>query len=329
MKYKLNINSINYCIFATLTFFISLHIFSYYTAGDQEYYIEFYNSISGVEFNEVKNIAYKIISATEPLSLLVLWLGSSIFSLDKAIWISLLNSVFIVLFYRFLNKNNTPMIVVVLLMTCFYTLVMLYSAERLKLAFMVIFLALNTSGMSKNILFLLSPLFHFQVLAFFPIIFIYQFRDKFKNIFVKLTKSKSMLIKLSLVIFSMIFIVLLNYDGFMHKFDSYFYREKTTNAQLMTFLKISLFTLIAMKESKDKLKVGVSFLPWFVFGFMFGGQRIIIMVFAWFVYLLVIEQKLQRPLPMIILIYFSVKSFSFIDNIYNFGSGFFVPAFLT
>jgi hypothetical protein len=329
MKYKSAINGINYCLFGALTYFISLHIFSYYTAGDQLYYIDFYNSISAVEFNEVGMIAYKTIGAKEPLSLLVLWLGSNVFSIDKVIWISLLNSVFIVLFYRILIKNNTPIIILFLLMTCFYTSVMLFSAERLKLAFIFIFLALNTTGISRNIFFLLSPLFHFQVLAFFPVVYLYQFSNQFKNIFVKLTISKSMLVKLFLVIFAMFLIVLLNYDGFMHKFDSYFYREKSANAQLITFLKILLLTLVAMKESKSKFPVGASFLPMFIFGFMFGGQRIIIMVFAWFVYLLVIEQKLQRPLPMIILIYFSFKSFSFFDNIYTYGSGFFVPAFLT
>jgi hypothetical protein len=321
LKKQIILNNISFWVFGILAFFFSLHIFSYYTGGDQKYYIDFYNAISGVEFNEVKKLAYQNIGAYEKLSLFVLWFGSSVLNLDKVIWVSLLNGIFIALYYRFLNKNYTSTFVIVLLMTNFYILVMLFSAERLKLAFLVIFLALNTSGIRKNILFFLSPLFHFQAFLFFPVVFIYKFSDQIKNFFIHLKISKSMLIYF-LLLLAILFLFITNIAGFMHKFDSYFYREKNYIPLLITFLKISLLAFIAMKESKYKFQAGVSFVPWFVFGFMFGGQRIVIMTFAWFVYLLVIEQKLQRPLPMIILIYFSIKSISFILNIYKFGTGF-------
>jgi hypothetical protein len=324
MRYKSITNGINYFLIGTLVYFISLHIFSYYVLGDQLHYIRLYNSISAVEYNEVGMIAYKTIGAKEPLSLILLWLGSNFFSIDKEIWVSLLNSLFIVLFYRFLVKNNTPFIIIILLMISFYILVLLFSAERLKFAFLAIFFALNTTGKTRNIFFLISPLFHYQVLAFFPIIFLYKYGDQLKNIFFKLKISKYLFIELIVIIISMILIVTLNYDSFMHKFDAYFFREKSINAQLNTFFKIAIFTSVAMIELKDRFKVGLCFIPFFIFGFMFGGQRIVIMAFALFVYLLVIEGKLKRPLPVIILIYFSVKAYPFIQNIYNCGSGFLV-----
>lgn len=328
IKIRSIINGISYSLIGIIVYFFSIYIFGFYTAGDQAYYIEFYKAISDVKFDDISLIAYRTIGSQEPLSLSVLWLGSNVLNIDKTVWVSILNSAFMVLFYRFLIKNNTSLIVVILLFTCFYTSVMLFSAERLKLAFICIFLAFNTAGLTRSILFLISPLFHFQVLAFFPVVLIYQLSGQLKNIFFKFKISVSMVTKLLFVIIVIVFIITLNYDGFMHKFDSYFYREKTNNAQFMTFLKILLFAAIAVKETKNKLCVGASFLPMFLFGFMFGGQRIVIMAFAMFVYFLAVEGKLFRPLPFIILLYFSIKVVPFYTNIFNFGSGFLVPEFM-
>lgn len=327
MKSRLINSGINYCLIGLIVYFFSIYIFGFYTAGDQAYYIEFYKAISDAKFNDVSLIAYRTIGAKEPLSLFVLWIGSNVLNIDKVIWVSILNSAFMVLFYRFLIKNNTSFIVVILLFTCFYTSVMLFSAERLKLAFICIFLAFNSAGLTRSILFLISPLFHFQVLAFFPVVLIYQLSGQLKNILFEFKISKSMVIKLFFVIAASVFIIIINYDGFMHKFDSYFYREKTNNAQLMTFLKISLFTTIAMIETK-KISVAASFLPMFLFGFVFGGQRIVIMAFAMFVYFLAVEGKLFRPLPILILVYFSIKVVPFYSNIFHFGSGFLIPEFM-
>lgn len=291
-----------------------------YINGDQKLYHNFYNLIQDVPFSEVGPIALSTISSAEPLSWLVLWVGSTS-GIDKNIWISFLNVILIVGIYILLRKHDARWFVFVLMLTNFYILVLMTGAERLKIAYILLVWAFVLEGKWRFLLALLSPLAHLQsFILLFSAGSAYMSNEVRRvSLTGKLLKKKFLLFFMSFCFFAVIFVFLQN--GIMRKATSYY----SGNIYLTDLFNVGLLLVIGLLVSRDKLRMILALLPLAVAITFLGGERVNMIAISVFIGLLMFERRLSHPLVLLMLIYFSTKSIPFILNIYRNGSGFVGP----
>ena len=135
-------NTLNLRLFFLLTvsfvyFFISLSLIDFYVSGDQVHYHRLFFELHGVSATDVMDIARNNISANEPVYPFFLWVVSQS-GFSKSLFIALANTVLIASLVTFVLKYRVHFIFLPFVLSNFYILVLMTSAERLKFA--VIFL---------------------------------------------------------------------------------------------------------------------------------------------------------------------------------------------
>ena len=58
---------------------------------------------------------------------------------------------------------------------------------------------------------------------------------------------------------------------------------------------------------------------------VFGASRINVMAVTFLLYLAVTERRASHPLMLALLVYFSLKTIPFVENIYAWGDGYYIP----
>jgi len=298
-------------------FIISLWSLRFYNYGDQVHYHNFYNLIQGVPFSQVGPIALSAISSVEPLSWLVLWIGSNL-GVDKNIWISFLNVFLIVGLVALLQKHRAPWYVVALLLTNFYVIVLMTGAERLKIAYILLIWAFVFEGRWRFLLAILSPLAHLQSLIFLASVFLSSISGQVRRSIRagKFSKKVFLYVLVSLVIVGSIFLYL--QDGILRKGQGYASRAIPISELANVLLLITIGFLV----TKDRFRLLLTLLPLVAAVAMLGGQRVNMIAVSVFIGLMMYERRLSHPLVLLLLFYFSLKSIPFVSNIYRYGNGF-------
>jgi hypothetical protein len=304
-------------------FFSFSYIFlSYYTEYDQLAYHKLYNFLSKQNFKDLLNLSLddvKIyLNTSEPLSIFILWVGSY-FGLEKNFYISILNTLFAIFLYLFLKKNKAPWFIYFFVISNFYFLVLLTAAERLKIAYIFLLCAiLIKNNFIKNLIFIILPMAHLQLLVVVIGMMIYKLIYSIKLRYVKLidfTYSLFIFIFLIWVINKVFFPSLtkfLDYKNYGETggiFDSFF--------QKSIFLEIFFLYLI-----KSKFKFLTLSLPAFILSLIIGDWRLNIVIFTLGFYFILIEKKSGNLLFIILMTYFSLKSVTFLYNVFKYGHGF-------
>lgn len=118
---------------ASLFFFaFSLLVFPYYQEGDQLFYRAFYDGIQGLSFADAFVFYQGTLGTFEPLYFIFSYSVSAFLTKDTAL--SIVNALFAFLLFKRLLEYRTHPIVIGLISLNFYFLVLLFSAERLKLS---------------------------------------------------------------------------------------------------------------------------------------------------------------------------------------------------
>ncbi len=311
-------------IFRILSFLFLLSIglpFSFilleaYTFGDQFHYHNFYNQLYGLSFNEVTEIAKSTVDSNEPLTWLVLWIGSNL-GIHKSIWISFLNMTLTLGIYFLLLKHKAPWYIFFLIFTNFYFFVLLTSAERLKIAYILIAYAFLMTGYRRFFVLSLSPLAHLQ-----SIIILFGFLGcTFRSVLSKFINNPK--INIRFLIF-LIFLILTPFfflfrDGIFSKLIFYYYQSSIS---IDSFVKFSTLLFIGFFASRNKFRMLLSLSPVFVSFLIVGGDRVNMIAFTLILGILMFEQRLKNPFVIFLLLYCSYKSLGFINNIFVYGDGF-------
>ena len=171
-------------IFFSIGFIISFILLNLYTKGDQLYYQQYYEFVKGKNIFDTLIAGRLGLNAGEPVSLLTLWLGSNL-GFSKNIFISVLNGIFSSLIYLFLDKYNYKNLTILFILN-YNVIVLFLSAERLKIAFIFIILALLSKGKKSYFYFIMSILSHFQILILIPSIII---KNTYSSIKILINKS--------------------------------------------------------------------------------------------------------------------------------------------
>ena len=320
-KYNLRLLRLWLFIQIVLLFFLfftfSLVLLHFYVNGDQIVYRIFYNQISGLDFFEAYLLAKSIISASEPVSIFILWLGSSL-GIDKDIYISAWNAVLLLLFWRFCEKSHVKPFVFFLIVLNFYMLVLLTGAERLKFGYIFILFVPFLSNQIKVFGFLIAGLAHFQMLLILPSIFIASQYNEISRAIRYGLISKPLLYFLLLSITFSSFLFLGFSDALSYKFASYF--DNTKN--IYSLINVILLTVAALLATSNWKRMLFSITPFYVLIIMLGGERVNMIAVTIVLWLLISERRIGHPISLALLGYFFFKSFGFMYRTILFGDAF-------
>ncbi|WP_300500087.1 hypothetical protein [Marinobacter sp.] len=319
MERELSIKSKDFFLVFILPFVfgVSYSLLELYTGGDQVYYSKFYIQVQELAFSQAMLLAPNSLGSGEPVSIFILWLGSYL-GFDKSIYISVLNSLLAFFFVKFSNKEGVPFFITLLLIFNFYFIVLFTGAERLKIAYVFLCSALFFKGYSRNLLFVISCLSHLQIFLLLPSFLIYSnYSFLFRLFKYQYLNKKFLMISVAVASFSLITFFYLN-DVLISKVNAYLNFERSP----WQLVQLSLLSIVGVFSSSNYKRVLFSLLPFFVFVLLLGGGRVNMLAVTFVIGALIIENKISKPLPVLLLTYFLLKSFPFIQNIIEKGNGF-------
>jgi len=289
-----------------------------YILGDQKHYRELYALFSNTDFTSILLVAPSVIGSSEPVSLFILWIGSSL-SIDKDIYISFWNAVLLFGLFKLARKNRFGVFFITLLLTNFYVVVLLTGAERLKFSFIFIvyFYLFSERKFISWFLLILAVFSHFQTLLFIFGLCVYRFlRIVMRMVFLTKLNYKLMF---SIVPVSIVFIVFIVFFGNdVSQKISYYIRA----GSFFDLVKLLIFLPVAFLSARRRFDMLLMIVVFFPVVYLLGGDRVNMIVFMLVLFNLIIERKANAPFFLLLMIYFSLKSIEFIINIFSYGNGF-------
>ena len=297
-----------------LFFVFSLILLKFYILGDQKVYIELFKNLKQVTFSEILFSSSEnfYVNNFEKLTVLILWIGAKI-GFDKNIYISLLNLFLLSGIYLLGCKYKLSWFFIFLILTNFYVIVLMTGAERLKIAYIMIIFSTLLSRKISFFLVIFSPFAHLQSLLILFTIFTIQYYDKFSQF--KISKKNFNYFLIGFIIS----IIVINFfqDLLLYKISAYIQIGGFENI----FKPIALF-IVGMIVTNNRKRMFLSIAPLVIASYFLADIRLNMIITSFLVYLLMIEEKLNHPLMIIILVYFSIKSIPFIKNAILTGNGF-------
>ena len=316
-SYKINLDTF-YAIILIPIFFTYAYLLIYpYVEGDQYYYRLFYSALADAKFNEVMPLALEKVASVEPLSIYMLWIGAKT-GLDKDIYISLLNIILLLGLFLFCRKNNVGPIPLFLLLTNYYIIVLMTGAERLKIAYIILFLATLYSTNKGRALTGISGFAHLQNFLMFPSLLLANYSTAIRRIF-KAGKFKIELFLVSVImtVFAVFLFSIFN-DAIIKKV----FASIENSDSSIQILNLLILSFVAFFATRNRWRMALILLPMYPAVSILGGQRVNMIAVTLVLYFLIKERALNHPFVLALLLYFSFKSITFIQNIILYGSGF-------
>lgn len=303
---------------AMFALIFSLIIFPFFQMGDQQYYRLFYKSVEHQSFSDLIYSFYtyrNTLGTSEPGYFLLVFFFSKI--IEKDLLFSIINALFTYLVVNWMSIRQVRWFIIVLLLFNFYYIVLLFSAERLKISLVFLIIATHCSFFLKNTLFAFSVLTHTQT-SILLISYIYKKNlDLIKKLFIY-SKIKDMLL-LVLIVFLISITFFMLYEHVQAKLPYYTRPFSLTHAtKPLIFLVLS-----ALYAKKDYRNLILSSSPIIIASLFIGSERLVIFSYAIFLYYAL---QYHRGLNLGVLLtgfYFLIKSIYFINNIIINGDGFY------
>lgn len=315
--YKKFCNIFNLFFLIIIFTLYSFPLIAAYTKGDQVSYRAYYEALNNTSASEVMLISYSYVSSSEPFSAYLFWSASQL-GFDKDIFITFLNVIFLLGIYFTSKKFNVSFIVIILLLTNFYTVVLMTGAERLKIAYILLIWSIYFSGKKSFVLFLLSPFSHLQSFFLFPSLILIYISKYLKRLFIEFVISKRFLILVILAIGLFLVFYQIFSEGIVKKGSIYLSNE----TGFVDLTNVILLSLIAFIVTDSRWRMAMLLIPLYPAILLLGGERLNMVAFTLVLYQLMVEKKLNHPFFLILLLYFSVKSIPFINKIFLYGNGF-------
>lgn len=303
-----------------LIIFIFFYVYGYilisnYIFGDQVHYMQLYKLLSDANFTSILLIAPV---DNEPISIFILWLGS-VLNIDKNIYISFWNAVLLFGFFKFSQKNKLGVLFTILLLTNFYIVVLLTGAERLKFAFIFTiysYLFFEKKFLSFSLL-VLAVFSHFQTLLFLLGLSAYELVNSLKQLLLR-GRLKYYTLITSVAMFSFIaYLIHLFGDTLFIKVSQY-----VQEGSFSSLINMSFLLVFALLSTRNRVNMAAMIIAFFPVLYVLGGDRVNMIVFMLVLLKLMAEGVADHPIFMVLMAYFTVKSFGFIYNIFVYGTGF-------
>lgn len=302
-------------------FVIALSVFGYYLLGlyvngDQLYYRSLYSEYSEASFVNAFELSFLIIGSSEPLSIIPLWIGAKL-DIDKDIYISFFNFLLLMSFWLLCRKFKLGLGFTLLILTNYYTWVLMTGAERLKFAFILINFGFIISNKiwAKRLLLLSSLGAHFQSGLILLCLSAYkEYNTKIRDYLN--FRIRSIFFGMLVILFSFV-IYYFFFDNIRHKI--YAYSENGDIYDLIKPLILFLITIGSLKNFRSGFRVFVVIAPFF---YVFGDDRMTMIYFMVLFYLQALNGTSKFSPFHIVMLYFSFKTIDLMLNIYTLGTGF-------
>lgn len=301
---------------SVITFIVSTILNEYYIYGDPYYYNNFYYYLKDSSYEDVAYLQFQHLGSSEPLYGLFTWIATSL-EIEKYIFIGLVNILLTLGIYKWSKKKNASLITIFLLLTNYYVIVMITAAERLKFSYVCLFWALVLTSKFRNVFFLAAPFFHFQTLI--------NYISIFGSDFISYTSKKYGFIKTILlcILVLSIFSGILLYTGLIDAANDKFDKYNEESGELEGILNlVMLLPLGLIVLNKKKIVYLVSMVPVLAMAYLLGPTRVNMIGFFILLYFVGNDNKLNHPLFILLLSYFSYKTIGFVNNIFTYNIGY-------
>lgn len=304
-------------LFFIVVFTFSFYFSSAYQLGDQVHYRAFYYDLQTASIDQILFLQLVHIGSSEPLYGLIAWLGAYA-SIDKDVYFSIINALLCLFLLKFLIKNSANIIYITLVFVNFYLLVLMGSAERLKVSFLFVVLAATTPSYRARYMYLFAGLLsHFQnfilvgsrLVGLIPKVFVGN-ADSLKSVALA-----SVGIVLVLTFYNWLpanFLTVIN-----DKFEAY-----KNNHGILAIKEIVILTVIAIVVLRHKFEAILTFMACGVAASVLGPERVNMIAFILFSYYTVLEHRTNHPLVIAMMFYFAVKGLLFVFDVITRGTGF-------
>ena len=298
---------------ALVVFTLSLIISPYYIDGDQVIYRKVFEELSSLNF--IDGFSYFLLSTSskEPGYYTITWIFSRF--LEKDLFVSILNAILAFYSMQLLIKWRASIYVAAsIVLTNFYFYVLFFAAERLKVSFMFLTIALLYVNGPKFYFFsMLSIISHIQSLVIYVMLF---FRATLIEFFRIIKSAKiNKLFLLALILLS-IMLVLMS-DQIITKFKSY----AIMGFDIQVAYKMFIFYFMSLVYSRNKLETTILFIPLIIGVLMIGGTRINTFGYFVFLYYALPINKGFNIGVVLTSAYFLIKNIIFVHDIIVNGHG--------
>jgi len=318
MDLKIKRSNIYLAIAFTFVFIKSYVLLGWYTGGDQVHYHKLYDSLAAANFSEIMALSLSLVSGAEPIYAHLMWVGAQL-NFDKNIYISIFNSTLITGLFVFLRANKAPFFIYILVITNFYVLVLLTSAERLKFAYLMLVLAACVAATpGKALMLAASPFGHLQAFIMLPSIFLAYIESDIKKLVLKFKLNVRNFKYLALPALVIAAVVAMKIDSILPKALIYLQQDQS----YMEVLNLVALTFVALVATRNRFRMTLVLLPMFPAVQLLGGDRVNMIAITLVFYYLTIEHRLNHPILVLMLIYFSIRGILRVKWIFNYGHGY-------
>ncbi len=301
---------------APIAYMISYYLLSYYTHGDQIWYINFYEALRGASLEDVISLSLNHIDAAEPIAGYILWLGANL-DIEKKIYVSLLNVILIVSLFLLARENRVKIPMIGLLLTNYYVVGLMVSAEKLKIAYIILSIAMLFTGRIRIFLLACTPFAHVQSIILLSSMVIAYFEENIKNLILKFRFSMKFIIPLINLAAASAIIAYFLLEGIKNKFNSYIGQGSVSD-----LTNILILILIAIYITHQRFRMTLILLPLIPIIILIGSNRVNMIAVTLVIYILMDERRLSHPLIYLLMSYFSIKTIYFVEKIILYGDGF-------
>ena len=300
---------------ALIVFALSLLISPHYMLGDQEDYRGVFEILPTLNFVDGFIHYSQALSSIEPGHYTISWIFSRF--LEKDLFVSILNAILAFYSMQLLIRWRASIYVAAsIVLTNFYFYVLFFAAERLKVSFIFLTMALVYVNGSKFYFFsILSVISHIQILAVYVMLF---FREALIEFLRIITSGK--IKKYILIGFIVLFLTLVVMSGqIIEKFSAY----AVTGFDIQSVYKLLVFYFMTLVYSRNRLDVTILFIPLFIAALMIGDERINMFGYFVFLYYAIPVNKGFNVGVVLTSVYFLYKTIIFVHNVIVNGNGFF------
>ena len=318
---KFNINSIIRKIVTVYIFLFTYFIAQFYTENDQFLYNKSYDAIKGLSLIEAFASYNLNLGSSEPIYFLISWVSSNL-ELSKNLIMSISNAILANIIFRVFNKLNTSIyIIVFIICTNYYLFGLYFAAERLKFAFIFLFLAflVHENFKKKYLYFFLSFITHVQILV---ILAGSLFANIFEWLMLFLKKSKlKFTLKYFIAFFVLIIAIIFLFDYLLKKLSNYS-EIASSNDFISNIFQSILFLILSLLYTDDKRRTILIFLIIIFSASILGPGRVTMMAYMFFMFY---SSKFKNGFNFGLIstsLYFFVKSIYFIIYVFQIGHGY-------
>jgi len=295
--------------------------------GDAASYQALYDALSVANFDEIRRLGISFVSSRE-FTPYIIWIGARL-GIEKDIYITFFNVILLsglLLFILDRRISFSIIFLAVLMVTNFYIVVLMTSAERLKFAYVFLILAAISKDRMKKILFIASIAMHFQsvLLVIGQLVYLYSGRLKQRLLSKGRSKNKKNIFRFFIfAVLGSVFLIYLK-DGILIKAEGAIENSNSGIGELAQLFLLFIASIFLVH--KNKFEICTMFLFYSLVILLIGGSRVNMIVYTSVVYIILSEGALNRftvrAIPFfLIAIYLSFKSIGYIQRTFVQGHG--------